>query len=76
MMTFSANARAHNHHHLCLNVHRIQQVIRTAEKYNRKVAVARSMVNNVVSSELGYIDIPRIMVDIETLTISRPRKWL
>ena len=43
------------------NVHRIQQVIRTAEKYNRKVAVAgRSMVNNVqLSSELGYIDIPR-----------------
>lgn len=53
------------------NVHRIQQVIRTAEKFNRKVAVSgRSMVNNVqVSSELGYIDIPPgILVDIEDIS--------
>lgn len=52
------------------NVHRIQQVITTAEKYGRKVAVSgRSMVNNVqVSTELGYIDIPPgILVDIEDI---------
>ncbi|MGI6468450.1 MAG: ribonuclease J [Syntrophomonadaceae bacterium] len=61
------------------NVHRIQQVIRTAEKYNRKVAVAgRSMVNNVqVSSELGYIDIPPgIMVDIEDINHFPPEKMV
>lgn len=53
------------------NVHRIQQVITTAEKYGRKVAVSgRSMVNNVqVSTELGYIDIPPgILVDIEDIS--------
>ena len=42
------------------NVHRLQQAIHTAYKYNRKVAVVgRSMVNVVsIASELGYIDIP------------------
>ncbi len=42
------------------NVHRIQQVVTTAQKYNRKVAVVgRSMVNNVrISNELGYMKIP------------------
>lgn len=41
------------------NIHRIQQVISTAEKFNRKVAVVgRSMVNNVkISTDLGYINI-------------------
>ncbi len=40
------------------NVHRIQQVINTAERYGRKVAVlGRSMVNVVtISRELGYIE--------------------
>jgi ribonuclease J len=42
------------------NVHRIQQVICTAHKYGRKVAVVgRSMINNVkMSIDLGYMDIP------------------
>lgn len=41
------------------NVHRIQQVVTTAEKYNRKVAiVGRSMINNVrIAIELGYMHI-------------------
>lgn len=41
------------------NVHRIQQVVTTAEKYGRKVAVVgRSMINNVrISIELGYMHI-------------------
>ncbi|NLJ72930.1 MAG: ribonuclease J [Syntrophomonadaceae bacterium] len=41
------------------NVHRIQQVVTTAEKYKRKVAiVGRSMINNVrISVELGYMHI-------------------
>ncbi len=59
------------------NVHRIQQVICTARKFNRKVAVSgRSMVNNVqVSSELGYIDIPPgMMVDIEEINQYPPEE--
>lgn len=42
------------------NVHRIQQVVNTACRYGRKVAiVGRSMVNNInISRELGYISIP------------------
>jgi ribonuclease J len=42
------------------NVHRIQQVITTADRYGRKVAmVGRSLLNNVsIARELGYINIP------------------
>lgn len=42
------------------NVHRIQQVIDSACRYERKVAIAgRSMVNVVTrASELGYLDVP------------------
>lgn len=61
------------------NVHRIQQVICTAQKFNRKVAVSgRSMVNNVqVSSELGYIDIPPgMLVDIEDINQYPPEKMV
>ncbi|HOV78703.1 MAG TPA: ribonuclease J [Bacillota bacterium] len=43
------------------NVHRLQQAINTAKRYDRKVAVAgRSMVNVVnVAHELGYMTIPK-----------------
>ncbi|MGI6678880.1 MAG: ribonuclease J [Dehalobacterium sp.] len=43
------------------NVHRVQQAIWAAAKYNRKVAViGRSMVNVVnIASELGYLKIPK-----------------
>lgn len=50
------------------NVHRLQQAIATAYKYNRKVAViGRSMVNVVnIAYELGYLDIPPgVLVDLE-----------
>lgn len=42
------------------NVHRLQQAITTAHRYNRKVAVVgRSMVNVInVAQELGYVQIP------------------
>ncbi len=52
------------------NVHRIQQVICTAQKYGRKVSVVgRSMVNNVrISQELGYVDMPEgILIDMEDI---------
>ena len=52
------------------NVHRIQQVIDTAVRYKRKVAVlGRSMVNVVnISLELGYITAPEgTIVDIDEI---------
>ncbi len=50
------------------NIHRIQQIMDCAEKYDRKVAVSgRSMVNVVAAAEeLGYLTIPKgLMVDID-----------
>lgn len=54
------------------NVHRLQQAITTASKYNRKVAIAgRSMVNVVsIASELGYLHIPDDML-IELEEVNR-----
>jgi ribonuclease J len=52
------------------NVHRIQQIINSAYKFGRKLAVCgRSMVNVVgVAAELGYLNIPDgLMVDIEEI---------
>ena len=52
------------------NVHRIQQVIDTAVRYRRRVAVlGRSMVNVVnISMELGYIHAPEgVIIDIEDI---------
>ena len=52
------------------NVHRIQQVIDTAVRYKRHVAVlGRSMVNVVnISLELGYITVPEgTIVDIDEI---------
>ncbi len=52
------------------NIHRIQQIITTAHKYKRKVAmVGRSMLNVVsVASELGYLDIPAgTLVDLDEI---------
>lgn len=59
------------------NIHRIQQVVTTAHKYERKVAiVGRSMVNNVnISNELGYIDLPdKILIDMEEINNYPPEK--
>ena len=52
------------------NVHRIQQAITTAVKYNRKVCViGRSMVNNIaIAQELGYVDIPEgTLIEMERI---------
>ena len=52
------------------NVHRIQQVVDTAVRYKRKVAVlGRSMVNVVnISLELGYLNAPEgTIVDIDEI---------
>ena len=52
------------------NVDRVQQIINTAYKFDRKVVVeGRSMVNIIdTASELGYLDIPeRTLIPIEQL---------
>lgn len=53
------------------NIHRIQQIINTAEKFDRKVAVnGRSMENVVgVAIDLGYLTVPKgILVDIDAIS--------
>lgn len=50
------------------NVHRIQQVVDSAVKYDRKVAViGRSMVNVVnIATEMGYLKAPEgVIIDID-----------
>lgn len=57
------------------NVDRVQQIMDSAQKYNRKVAViGRSMVNVVkTASELGYLDIPKdIMIDVNAVRRYKP----
>ncbi len=52
------------------NVHRVQQIVNCAVKYNRKIAVCgRSMVNMIdTARELGYIDCPEnIFIDIDMI---------
>lgn len=53
------------------NIHRLQQIINTAEKFNRKVTVSgRSMVNVVaVATELGYLNIPdNMLIDLNDIS--------
>ena len=58
------------------HVHRIQQVLDTAHRHNRKVAfVGRSMVRNMgIARELGYLTIPDGLVvkDMKALEKLRP----
>ncbi len=59
------------------NVHRIQQVIDTAVRYKRRVAIlGRSMVNVVtISLELGYITAPEgTIIDIDEINNYRPEQ--
>ena len=52
------------------NIHRVQQIINSAYKYNKKVAVSgRSMVNVVnVAKELGYLTLPEgILIDLNDI---------
>lgn len=53
------------------NIHRLQQIINTAKKFGRKVAVSgRSMVNVfAVASELGYLDVEEdMMIDLNDIS--------
>ncbi|MCL2837600.1 MAG: ribonuclease J [Oscillospiraceae bacterium] len=52
------------------NIHRVQQIIDAAEKFNRKVAVTgRSMVNLLTTAmELGYMRVPKnILIDLDEI---------
>ena len=52
------------------NVHRVQQIVNSAVKYNRKIAVCgRSMINMInTARELGYIDCPEdLFIDIDMI---------
>ncbi|MCI8383828.1 MAG: ribonuclease J [Clostridia bacterium] len=52
------------------NVHRVQQIVNSAIKYNRKIAVCgRSMINMIeTAKELGYIECPdNIFIDIDLI---------
>lgn len=52
------------------NLHRVQQVIYAAERYNKKVALSgRSMLNNVrIAKELGYLKLkPNTIIDMKSL---------
>ena len=52
------------------NVHRIQQIVNSAVKYERKIAICgRSMVNVVnTAKDLGYIDVPNnTFIDIDMI---------
>ena len=52
------------------NVHRVQQIVNAAIKYNRKIAVCgRSMINMITTArELGYIKCPEnLFIDIDMI---------
>ena len=52
------------------NVHRVQQIVNSAVKYGRKIAVCgRSMINMITTArELGYIECPdNIFIDIDMI---------
>ena len=52
------------------NVHRVQQIVNSAVKYGRKIAVCgRSMINMISTAvELGYIDCPEnLFIDIDMI---------
>lgn len=52
------------------NVDRVQQIINSAQKYNRKIVIeGRSMVNIITTAmELGYIQMPEnMLIDIEMM---------
>ncbi len=53
------------------NVHRVQQIINSAAKYGRKVAISGRSMENImgVAQNLGYLDVPEnILIDINTLS--------
>lgn len=53
------------------NVHRVQQIVNSAVKYRRKIAICgRSMINMIMTAkDLGYIDCPDdLFIDIDMMS--------
>lgn len=59
------------------NIHRVQQVVNSAMKNNRKVAICGRSMENVmnVAIELGYLDIPEgVLIDIDEIDNYAPER--
>ena len=59
------------------NIHRVQQIINTSARYNRKVVIlGRSMVNVIgAAAELGYMDLPDgVLIDVSEMKRYRPEE--
>ena len=59
------------------NIHRVQQIINTAEKLGRKVALSGRSLENVVSvaAELGYINVPEgVLIGLDSINRYPPEK--
>ncbi|MBQ3064932.1 MAG: ribonuclease J [Clostridia bacterium] len=59
------------------NVHRVQQIIDTSAKYNRKVAITGRSMLNVVSAaiELGYMSVPEgVLIDLDEIKKYNPEQ--
>ncbi len=59
------------------NVHRVQQIVNTAVKYKRKVAITGRSMLNVVSAaiELGYMSVPDgVIIDINEIKRFNPEQ--
>ncbi|MBO5930535.1 MAG: ribonuclease J [Clostridia bacterium] len=59
------------------NVHRVQQIINSAYRYGRKVAISGRSMENVaeVASTLGYLNIPdNVLISIDEIKKYRPNQ--
>ena len=59
------------------NIHRVQQIVNSAMKNNRKVAICGRSMENVmnVAIELGYLDIPEgVLIDIDEIDNYAPER--
>ena len=59
------------------NVHRVQQIINTSARHDRKVVIlGRSMVNVIgAATELGYIELPDgVLIDVSEMKKYRPEQ--
>ena len=57
------------------NVHRVQQIINTSARHNRKVVIlGRSMINVIgAAAELGYVELPDgVLIDVSEMKKYRP----
>ena len=59
------------------NIHRVQQIINTSARHNRKVVIlGRSMINVLgAAAELGYVDLPDgVLIDVNEMKRYRPEE--